>query len=181
MSRPLRAKPQKGPKTAWQVARGQLLYWHMILTLQHLIEKIPEGYETRAPGVFLHPYYVGQFQLRLAPLVGGGSVTGPGLDNVMRPLLREAQENVNQKHISGDQALGYLMEELPRRLATLAASKSDFEARMKIGGPRSEGQEGDQNCTKTRDDGTFLDVFTCEETSRKVHHELAYWVPRKPS
>ncbi len=103
VSRPLRAKPQKGPKTDWQSARGHLLYWHMILALQHLIEKIPEGYETRAPGVFLHPYYVGQLQRRLAPLVGGGSVTGPGLDNVMRPLLREAQENVNQKHISVDQ------------------------------------------------------------------------------
>jgi hypothetical protein len=82
---------------------------------------------------------------RTSKLLGGGSVTGPGLDNVMRPLLREAQENVNQKHISGDQALGYLLEELPKRLATLAASKSDLEARMKIRGPRSEGQEGDIN------------------------------------
>jgi hypothetical protein len=145
VARPLRAKPSKSPKTAWQVARGHLLYWH---ALQHLIEEIPDGYEVREPGVFLHPYFVVHLQQQLAPLVGGGSVTGPGLDNVLCPLLREAQERVNHKHVSGDQALGYILQELPERMATLVASKSDLEARMKTGGPPLERSEG--NITKSR-------------------------------
>lgn len=143
VARPLRAKPSKGPKTAWQVARGHLLYWHMILALQHLIEEIPAGYVVREPGVFLHPYFVGQLQQQLAPLVGGGSVTGPGLDNVLRPLLREAQERVNHRFSSGDEALTYILQELPKRMATLAATKSDHEARMKAGGPSRERPDGD--------------------------------------
>ncbi len=60
-----RPKPSKVPKTAWEVARGHLLNWHMILALEPL--KLLGEYETRVPGVFMHPYYVIQMLQQLTP------------------------------------------------------------------------------------------------------------------
>ena len=127
--------PSKGyTRTAYSVAQGHLFYWHAVLLIATMIKNLPEkpdddGAETRKKGVWLHPYYVIKFEKMLSTVVGRQTLTGPGLDELLRPLLQEAQHKVNHKGMSGDVALSWIIDEMPVRLATVAASKTENDSR----------------------------------------------------
>ena len=127
--------PVKGyTRTAYSVAQGHMMYWHAVLLLATMIKDLPEqpddeGAVTRKKGVWLHSYYVIKFGKMLSAVVGRQTLTGPGLDELLRPLLQEAQSRVNHKGMSADVALAWIIEEMPVRLATVAASKTENDAR----------------------------------------------------
>jgi hypothetical protein len=127
--------PAKGyTRTAYSVAQGHLYYWHSVLLIATMIKNLPErpdavGAETRKAGVWLHPYYVIKFGKMLSAVVGRQTMSGPGLEDLLRPLLHEAQNRVNHKGMSADVALAWIIDEMPVRLATVAASKTENDVR----------------------------------------------------
>ena len=168
--------PSKGyTRTAYSVAQGHLFYWHSVLLIATMIKNLPErpdddGAETRKKGVWLHPYYVIKFEKMLSTVVGRQTLTGPGLDELLRPLLQEAQHKVNHKGMSGDVALAWIIDEMPVRLATVAASKTENDARK---------QKEDQPPNKKRKQGEEKEVAkpgqykrgqTCSTCGGKCSH-----------
>ena len=126
----------KGGRTLYVACHGHVLYWMMVQMHSVLIPNLCPSYKVTSTGLFVCPYYLTKFLNLMRRVVGQGKVDVATFDEQMAPLLVEVQDRVNSPEEgeipwSGDDALKYLCEQLPKNLNLARARVSGSVPREK--------------------------------------------------
>ena len=137
---------RKRARTLYEVAHGYIMYFVMVLVGSCLFEgeDLSDEYAVSEPGVWLHPMFVIKFSGLMRRIVGQDVISAAGLDDILRPLLRQVTEYVNHPETtagrwSGDSAITYVCEKAVEHggLVTARVSVEVSGTRGEENGPRN--------------------------------------------
>jgi len=149
---------KKKDRSAHEVAHGYVMYWHMVLLYSAQIDALSPQYATRTPGWFLSPLALVKFCNLLRRTLGGKAPpSATQLDGLLAPILRYAQEMVNEamgQPWSGDECLEYMCTKLveglnvQRSLMMRAGANNVGDGNRKGPTPQKGGGNKPKACTK---------------------------------
>ena len=161
---------RKKAKTLYEVAHGYIMYFVMLLVGSCLFEgaDLSSEYAVCEPGVWLHPMFVIKFSGLMRRIVGQDVISAAGLDDILRPLLRQVTEYVNHPETvsgrwCGDTAIIYVCEKTVEHvgLVTARVSVDVIGTRGEESGPRNVKQKKTV-AVKTTPPKTDKKCLTCD-------------------
>ena len=154
------------------VAQGYIMYVHMILIITVMIPegKLWEAYAVNIPGLYLSPYNVNRFTNLLRRIVTDTLLSAQALDDLLGPLLLQAQDGANVPELegqewSGDVGVEHMHDQLLQNMSVARATVSQHRQVAPSSGAKGGAVAQKTVTFSTKDRGALPKCKTCDGKS----------------